>query len=88
MTELRQIEVGIKNKRKHTFNVQNITNEQDRKIFQEAENEYKQLQQETHVIQKKIKETEYKNVLNGLSNLCTSSSKYLLGSSGSTSTYL
>ena len=29
MTELRQIEVGIKNKRKHTFNVQNITNEED-----------------------------------------------------------
>jgi integrase/recombinase XerD len=29
MTELRQIEVGIRNKRKHTFNVQNITNEED-----------------------------------------------------------
>jgi integrase/recombinase XerD len=29
MSELRQIEVGIKNKRKHTFNVQNITNGDD-----------------------------------------------------------
>ena len=29
MAELRQIEVGIKNKRKHTFIVQNITNEED-----------------------------------------------------------
>jgi hypothetical protein len=29
MTKLRQIEVGIKNKRKHTFNVQKITNKEN-----------------------------------------------------------